>query len=400
MSRAETLKRLTLEEGLDGVGICRAEPSGHVAFLKRWLDDGRHGEMAWLARADALARRADVRKVMRDVRSVLVATQSYFQEDDAGVPEDPARGVIARYARGRDYHRVMKKALLRVHRRFEEAEGAPVLGYAYVDTGPLLERELAHRSGLGWFGQNTMLIHPRRGSFFFLGVLLLAVEVEEVDDTTIRDHCGSCRACLDACPTSALLGRDASGAPVMDAVRCISYLTIEHRGPIPEELRPAIANRVFGCDICQEACPFNERFAEGGAEGEYAARGPGDRPRGVAPEPRSEGAHHPGTDGPPLLSLMEMDVDAWEAFSRGSPIRRAGRDGLLRNVAVALGNWGSGEAVPALARALEREGPLVRMHAAWALGRIGGAQEVLTTALEREEDDLVRAEIVAALARD
>jgi epoxyqueuosine reductase len=256
-----------------------------------------------------------------------------------------------------------------------------------------------------------MLIHPRRGSFFFLGVLLLGVDVE-ADETPVRDHCGRCRACLDACPTGALLGRDASGAPVMDAARCISYLTIEHRGPIPVELRPAIQNRIFGCDICQEVCPFNTRFAAENGELAYAARGPGEPPRGVGvepsplPRPVSTAPSHPGTDGPPLLALLAMDGDAWEDFSRGAAVRRAGRSGFLRNVAVALGNWGAAEAIPALARALADEEPLVRGHAAWALGRIGarganaerGARSALAGALDREADPAARAEILAALA--
>ena len=406
-NRAEVLRSLALDEGLDAVGIARPDPSAHATFLAKWLGDGRHAGMAWMARPDAVGRRADVRSVMDGVRAVLVATQSYAQDDPSGVPEDPARGVVARYARGRDYHRVLKRALLRVHKRFEAVEGAPVPGRVYVDTGPILERELAARSGLGWFGQNTMLIHPRRGSFFFLGVLLLGVDVE-ADETPVRDHCGSCRACLDACPTRALLGRDESGAPVMDAARCISYLTIEHRGTIPVELRPAIRNRIFGCDICQEVCPFNIRFAEEGGEPAYGARGPGEPPMGVEPPSGAEAStarSHPGTDGPPLVALMGMTSEDWETFSRGSAIRRAGRDGFLRNVAVALGNWGSVEAIPALMRAFGREGPLVRAHAAWALGRIGArdgaagavARDALAEALDREVDRAVRAEIVAAL---
>jgi epoxyqueuosine reductase len=295
-----------------------------------------------------------------------------------------------------------------VRRRFQEELGRPVAGWAYVDTGPILERELAQRAGLGWFGRNTMLIHPKRGSWFFLGVLLLAEELEP-DAPFEADHCGSCRACLDACPTGALLGRDADGAPVMDARRCISYLTIEHRGPIPVELRPAIGNRIYGCDICQEVCPFNERFQREAEEPGYAARGPGKAPLGSGDTPPADAGPaagdasgsadrdalvesvaaalvaadsdepplgsarpaHPGTDGPALVELMHMSEDTWDAFSRGSPIRRAGYEGFLRNVAVALGNWGSPEARPALEDALRSESELVREHAAWALERIG-----------------------------
>jgi epoxyqueuosine reductase len=376
--RADTLKRLAIEEGFEGAAVCPPEASGHIGFLRRWLSEGFHGSMGYLSRPDAVARRADVRRVMPGVRSVLVVTHGYDQEDPEGVPADRSRGVVARYARGRDYHRVTKKALLRVHRRLEEVEGTEIAARAYVDTGPILERDLARRAGLGWFGKNTMLIHPRHGSFFFLGVLLLGIDVEP-DSPETRDLCGSCRACLDACPTGALLGRDASGAPVMDATRCISYLTIEHRGAIPRELRPAIGNRIFGCDICQEVCPFNTRFSEATREPAYAAR----------------------VVAPPLVELMATALDdgAWDAFTRGSAVRRSGRAGLARNVAVALGNWGAAEAVPALSAALSDPEPLVRGHAAWALGRIrtDEAGAALEGRAPVENDPWVSEEIALAI---
>ena len=193
------------------------------------------------------------------------------------------------------------------------------MGRAYVDTGPILERELATRAGLGWFGKNTMLIDPKRGSYFFLGILLLDLELE-ADEPFTEDHCGTCRSCLDACPTGALLGRDADGAPVMDARRCISYLTIEHHGAIPMELRPLMGNRVYGCDICQEVCPWNEKFAEVGPEPAYRAR--------------------EGLDGPDLVELAErllaVDDEGFRELFRGSPIKRARRAGLLRRRATGL----------------------------------------------------------------
>jgi epoxyqueuosine reductase len=288
--------------------------------------------------------------------------------------------VIARYARGRDYHKLMKTRLLALLERVASRAALPVHGVAYVDTGPLLERELAARAGLGWFGKNTMLIHPRRGSWFFLGALLLDLALEP-DAPFTADHCGSCARCLDACPTGALLGRDAAGAPVMEARRCISYLTIEHRGPIPPELRAAIGNRIYGCDICQEVCPFNgAKFAEPTAEPAFAPR--------------------PETARPDLVALMAMDEEGWDRFSRGTAIRRARRAGFLRNVAVALGNWGAPEAESPLVRALDDAEALVRGHAAWALGRIGTetARAALSGRLTREEDRWVRDEIDAALA--
>lgn len=411
MTRSDTLRRLAEEEGFDLVGICTPGPSRHADFLRNWIDEGRHGSMSYLARSSSLERRTDVTTVLPEASSILVVAQNYYQEDPDGVPTDASRGVVARYARGRDYHRVLKRALERVLRRFREIEGEAVPGRVYVDTGPILERELAQRAGIGWFGRNTMLIHPRRGSYFFLGVLLLGVHAEP-DSPMERDHCGSCRACLDACPTSALLGRDASGAPVIDANRCISYLTIEHAGPIPRELRAKIGNRIFGCDICQEVCPFNQRFATEAREPAYGARRPGERPRGVQPEGigtgdspeegRDQGLPiHPGTDGPSLPELMDMGPAAWEAFSRGSPIRRAGRSGFRRNVAVALGNWGTDEAVAPLARALSDPDPMVRGHAAWGLGQVGSEQALraLTAGAEIEVDPRATQEFAAALER-
>jgi len=289
-------------------------------------------------------------------------------------------------------------------------EAPGVATRAAVDTAPILERELARRAGLGWFGRNTMMIHPRAGSWFFLGVILLDAEVEP-DEPFERDHCGSCRACLDACPTGALLGRTPEGAPVMDATRCISYLTIEHRGPIPEDLRPLMGNRVYGCDICQEVCPFPTRFAEPAREPGYAARGPGATPFGVedVSQETSEPPVHPGTDAPSLVALLQMalDPEAWEAFSRGSAIRRAGRAGFARNVCVALGNWGAGVgsetplqgAVDVLLRALEDPESLVRAHAACALGRIGSpkAHAAVSSRLGIESDEFVRSELAAAM---
>lgn len=397
---AQILKDLATEEGFELAGIAPAEPSRHTEFLRQWIEAGHHGEMGYLADPEMLRRRSHPALTFPGVKSILVVAQSYYLEDSHAMTANPSRGIIARYARGRDYHRVLRGRLERVHRRLEERLGQVVPGRSYVDTGPLLERELARLAGLGWFGRNTMLIHPRKGSFFFLGALLLEIELEP-DSSFEEDRCGTCHSCLDACPTGALLGRDANGAPVMDATRCISYLTIENRGPIPAELRPAIGNRIYGCDICQEVCPFNERFSTPTSEAGYAARGPGERPVGVEALPgeermggaiageigRNEGgeaAHppsgtlapgllHPGTDNPPLIALLEMALDEqrWEVFSRGSAIRRAGREGFARNVCVALGNWGDPAAVPVLSDALNDPGALIREHAAWALARIG-----------------------------
>ena len=376
------IKEQARELGFGLVGVASVEESAHMDLYREWVEDGRHGDMGYLAREDAVARRADLRQTLPSVRSAIVVAHDYFQEDPPGVPADPARGVIARYARGQDYHGTIEKRLRALHRWIEASVEDPVEGRVYVDTGPILERELAVRAGVGWFGKNTMLIHPKRGSYFFLGLLLLDLDLD-ADAPFQEDHCGTCRSCLDACPTGALLGRDPSGAPVMDAPRCISYLTIEHRGPIPVELRPLMGNRVYGCDICQEVCPWNERFAEPAEEEAYRVR--------------------KGLDGPALVKLADqllvVDDEGFRELFRGSAIKRAKRAGLLRNVCVALGNWGAAEAVLVLVRALEDTEALVRGHAAWALGQIDSpaAFAALSSRLPIEEDTWVREEISSGL---
>ena len=380
---AAQVREGALALGFDRVGITTPAASAHMDFYRAWIGDGAEGEMAYLSREDSLARRSDLRLTMATVRSVVLVAHDYFVEDPPGVPHDPSRAVLARYARGDDYHDVIKDRLIELLSGIEEAAGRRVVGRAYVDTGPILERELGARAGLGWFGKNTMLIHPRAGSYFFLGVLLLDLELAP-DPPFAEEHCGTCRSCLDACPTHALLGRDECGAPVMDARRCISYLTIEHRGPIPRDLRPLMGNRVYGCDICQEVCPWNERFAEPTQEVAYRV------------------GH--GLNGPSLVQLAEellaMDAAAFGYRFSGSPIKRAKREGLLRNVCVGLGNWGAGEAVPPLAAALSDPADLVRGHAAWALGRIAmsSSREALVAGLDEERDPWVRTEIALALA--
>jgi epoxyqueuosine reductase len=368
--------------GFSLVGIASAQASAHAAFLRRWLAAEHHGTMAYLARADAVARRLDLAGTLGGARSVVVVAHEYFQEDPEGVPRDAGRAVVARYARGADYHDVVKAKLVELRDWLAVQVARPLRGRAYVDTGPILERELASRAGLGWFGKNTMLIHPSRGSYFFIGVLLLDIELPS-DPPFAEDRCGTCSACLDACPTGALLGRDGHGAPVIDARRCISYLTIELRGAIPAKLRPGIGNRVFGCDICQEVCPWNERFARPAEEPAYRAR---------------EGLH-----GAALVSLAErlldLDEDGFRRAFRGSPVTRSRREGMLRNICVALGNWGAEEAMPVLERALRDESPLVRGHAAWALGQLGvaTARDALASRAEEESEEAVRREIDAAL---
>ena len=383
MSRelADRLKTRALELGFHRVGIATPDATAHMPFYRNWVAEGRHGEMGYLGRPDAVARRGNLAGTLEGVRSVVVVVQEYFVEDPVGVPDDPTLAVIARYARGRDYHEIMGEGLNALWDWLEAEAPESVAARAYVDTGPILERDLGRRAGLGWFGKNTMLIHPTRGSYFFLGVLLLDLALPP-DAPFEATHCGTCTRCLDACPTGALSGYDADGAPVMEASRCISYLTIELRGAIPRDLRPLMGNRVFGCDICQEVCPFSQRFSVPSSESAYSAR--------------------PELDGAPLLELAERLLTlSGKGFVRtfaGSPLLRTGRKGLLRNVCVALGNWGSEEAVATLSAALSDPAPLVRGHAAWALGQVGStdAMLALTARLEVEEDDWAESEISAA----
>ncbi|MGI9629285.1 MAG: tRNA epoxyqueuosine(34) reductase QueG [Longimicrobiales bacterium] len=384
------VRTAALSLGFDRVGVVTEGVSGHLGRLSAWLDNGHHGGMAYLARPDTVARRADLKRTLPGFQSAIVVAHEYGDASPAlgGTSPhgglNPSRGVVARYARGRDYHYVMTEKLQQLAAEVSSVTGRQVATSAYVDTGPLLERELAQRAGLGWFGRNTMLIHPRHGSYFFLGVLLTDAAME-ASSPFDRDHCGSCRSCLEACPTGALLGRDEAGAPIMDARRCISYLTIELKGPIPAEFREALGNRVFGCDICQEVCPFNERFSKASEEPGY----------------RADAAW----DGPSLIelaeSLLSMSEKGYARTFARSPLLRARRKGLLRNVCVALGNWASEEAVPVLTRALGDKAPLVRGHAAWALGQEGSAtaHEALDARAQVETESWVLEEIRGAGSR-
>jgi epoxyqueuosine reductase len=380
MERTERIREWAHELGFESVGFAPLHPSEHAETYRAWAASGRAGEMGYLVREDAVEKRADPALVVPGAISAVVVAKSYAVEGDPrgdeGVP--PSAAIFARYARHEDYHDILTPRLIDLQERISR-DLLPVRGRAYIDTGPVLERELASRAGLGWHGRNTMLIQPGKGSYFFLGVILLDVELAH-DEPFTREHCGTCTSCVTGCPTGALLGRDQTGAPLMDARRCISYLTIEQKGPIPRELRPLIGNRVYGCDICQEVCPHNSpKFVQITSE-------PAFQPRG-------------GVHGAELIELMGIDQEEFSRRFRKSPVKRAKRRGLLRNVAVALGNWGSPAAVPVLVAALADHEPLIRGHAAWALGRIGTAEavEALSARIGAEHDDSVRQELEMGL---
>jgi epoxyqueuosine reductase len=360
---AARIKQAGRELGFDLVAVGPAGSPDHAAAFEDWLGAGHAGTMAYLERGRE--KRVDPGRVLPGVRSVVACALGYYQGRSAGGPPG-----VARYAWGEDYHAVMEPRLL--------ALADTIVGLcpgtaaqAYVDTGPLLERDLAARAGLGWFGKNTMLLHPDLGSFFFIGTVLTTAELEP--DAPLPDRCGSCTRCLEACPTGAFVE-----PYVLDSRRCIAYLTIEHRGPIPAELRPGIGAWAFGCDVCQDACPWNRRPPLTG-------------------EPAFESRRHP-----PLAGLLALDEAAYLEGFRGSPLKRARREGLARNAAVALGNRGEVTDVPALAGALGHPEPTVRGHAAWALGRIGGARAraALECARAREADAGVRGEIDRALTEE
>jgi len=321
--------------GFDLVGITTLGPAETAAAFDEWIAHGYAGEMSYLPRN--AEKRRDSRLPFDGATTAIVVAMNY------GGTEPP--GPVARYARGDDYHDVMLDRLMRLHHWIDERVGRHVIGKSYVDTGPVLERDLARRAGLGWFGKNTMLINPRVGSFFFLGSLLVDLELD-ADAPFASDHCGTCTRCLDACPTSAL-----REARVLDATRCIAYLTIELKGEIPSELRPQIGDLIYGCDICQEVCPWNEKFALPLREDAFRPR-----PEIVGKDARTL-----------ARELLQMTQEEFSGAFKGSPMKRAKLRGLKRNAAIVLGNIGAAEDVETLTRALDDEEPVVREHAAWAL---------------------------------
>jgi epoxyqueuosine reductase len=351
------------------VGISAARSPAHESSFADWLRRGFAGEMDYMERTAGARRRPQ--ELVPWAVSVVSVGMNYCTHPEPEMPADRARGWISRYAWGDDYHDIIKQRLQALHEKIQAACESPVQGRAFVDSGPVLERAFAGVAGIGWIGKNTNLISPKKGSWFFLGELFLSIPLAY--DKPMRDRCGRCDLCLKACPTQAF-----AGPYILDARRCISYLTIELKGWMPRHLRPLIGHHVFGCDICQDVCPYNAK-ASSTLEPAF--------------EPRQ------GLYAPALIPLLSLDEDEFRRRFRRSPLRRAKRRGLLRNVAVALGNSASPEAVPALVSALADNEPLVRGHVAWALGRIGGSIAVaaLRRRLEGENDADVRREIVQAL---
>ncbi len=345
-----TLREWARELGFASLGVADVDLSSAEPGLQAWLDAGFHGEMDYMARHGAKrARPAEL--VTGTVRAVMVALE-YAPHDPGWLDAaratlaDDARAYVSRYALGRDYHKVVRARLQRLAERIE-AQAGPFGYRVFCDSAPVMEIELARRAGLGWRGKHTLLIDARRGSTFFLGTIYTDLELP-VAEASGDEHCGTCTRCIEACPTGAIV------APYrLDARRCISYLTIEHKGAIPEDLRAAIGNRIYGCDDCQIACPWN-RFAQPAALGDFAAR--------------------ERLDEASLVELFAWSAEDFDARLAGSPIRRIGHERWLRNLAVALGNSAGGEAVIAALRArADDASALVREHVRWALRRLGAA---------------------------
>jgi epoxyqueuosine reductase len=348
---ARRIREVALALGFDRAGIAPLAPTRESRFFADWVARGHHGEMAWLERG--VAQRVDPRLLFDGARSALVVSVVYDPGPSAA-GEGPASGRVARYAGGADYHDVLRARLRSVGDALEPLAGRPVRQRAWVDTGPVLERVLAAEAGLGWIGKNTLLIDPALGSYTFLGVL--ATDLDLPSGAREPDHCGSCRACLDACPTGAF-----PEPWVLDATRCLSYTTIELRGPIPESLRAPQGDLVFGCDVCQEVCPWNRRARRsvpadrGGLRAALAPAGAWRRPA--------------------LAWLLDLDEDAWRAATRRTALRRAKHRGLVRNALVAAGNSRDPTLVPHVARHASGPDPILAEHARWALARLGAPRD-------------------------
>ena len=363
------LKQHARSLGFDSVRVTTADtlrraPRDAGAALERFVADGWHGDMDWMA--THLARRRDPLALWDAARSIVMVAMSYAPSDDPlAILSECERGAISVYARGKDYHDVMKTRLKQLARRIAEDCGAEVK--VFVDTAPLMEKPLAMRAGIGWQGKHTNLVSREHGSWLFLGAVLTSAQLEP--DQPERDHCGSCTRCLDACPTHAF------PSPYrLDARRCIAYLTIEHKGHIPLEFRAPIGNRVFGCDDCLAVCPWN-KFAADAREARFAAR--------------------PETDNPPLAELLALDDAAFRARFAGTPVKRTGRDRVVRNALIAAGNSGDARLVPAVVALLDDASPLVRAMAVWALLRLASPAEVERERVRRstlENDAVVAAE--------
>lgn len=355
--------------GFDLVGVTGPAPPPHLDVYHQWITEGRHGGMNYLADERALKRRSNPLQILPECQSILTVAVNYLPGDQQHPKNIPR---VAAYARGDDYHDVLIERLEQLAAFIETQVGGAVPHRRYTDSGPLLEREFAQRSGLGWIGKNTCLINPVHGSYLLLAELLLGVQLEP-DVPFEEDRCGTCTRCIDACPTSCILPDR-----TIDARLCISYLTIEHKDFVPHELREKIGDWLFGCDICQQVCPWN-RFS-------VPTKDPAFQTRSFLKPPDIE-------------RFLNLTPGSWAKPLHGSPLLRPRRRGLVRNAAIVAGNHRDQAAIHRLTELLLHDpDPLVRGHAAWALGQIGGPSAIiaLREAKGSETDPIILAEIEAA----
>ena len=370
----EKTRRLLQEKasslGFDLFGVVSVSRSETIEIYRSWLKKGYAGSMEYLERHSEL--KEDPRNLLPEALSLVALGCNYNTGNPSPKTQDPSKARISRYAWGDDYHEIIHTKLKSLENYLCNELNVAKHIRSFVDSGPVLERELAQRAGLGWFGKHSNLINVEKGSWFFLSEMLVDVELK-TDAPFTRVDCGTCTSCIEACPTDAIIADR-----TIDARLCISYLTIENKGEINTELRPKLGNHIFGCDICQDVCPWNKNAPESIEKGF---------------KPRTENA---ATD---LAELMKLDNSAFSKRFLKSPIKRAKRKGFLRNVAVALGNWAHEDAIPALGIGLNDIEPLVRSHSAWALGRINNemARNELKSAMLIEKNPKVLREIETAL---
>jgi len=367
MSLKERIRTAAWRAGFQRCGVSRVDTPQHAAFVRRWLANGNAAAMAYIERG--LAKRLDPRLLLPEIRSLISLAHPYLPPPLPPIDwRAEMRGRIAAYAFATDYHLTVKRKLRELAAHISALRSDAIVR-PYVDSAPVLEREWAASGGIGWFGKNTNILHTQDGSYFFLAELLTNLDLEP--DPPVTNRCGTCSRCLDQCPTQAL-----TRGYLLDARLCVAFLTIEHRGVIPAELRPQMGSWIFGCDVCQEVCPWNEKLVR--------RNGTPDREALV----------------PYLPDILLLDEPGFRSRFRHSAIRRAQRDGFLRNVTVALGNTRNPSAVGPLRHVLHHDSsPLVRSHAAWALGAIGNhaALQALESVRRSETNDDVLREIEAAL---
>jgi epoxyqueuosine reductase len=372
VSLTKSIKDKALEIGFDLVGISPVDSFPENQFYKEWLARGFAGEMKYMERDPE--KRENVRNILHEAKSVISCGMNYNTDYPYSIDQtDKNRGWISRYAWGDDYHDVMNERLLLLEGHVREIAPKDIKSRLYVDTGPVLERVYGKYSGIGWYAKNTCIINQDIGSWIFLGEIITDIELDY--DSPVPDRCGTCTMCLDACPTNAL-----RNPYVLDSNLCISYLTIEFRGKIPFDLRERMDNNIYGCDICQDVCPWNRKAKVSESES-FQPRNP--------------------LYNPDLVYISQLSIEEFRKVFKHSPIKRAKRKGFIRNVIIAMGNSGNKAFIPYIEEALKDDEPLIRAHAVWALWKVEGkgAYETLSHHLENELDLMVREEIESILAK-